>query len=600
MHLSLIDTVTKIINSYGVGILSDPKFWHILTDSYSFGNEYSLRDIFKSCINIGYASKLVSLRGNSKKTKAEIAHIVEAENKICPGKELEYSAVLYSIAIAIGSCNKKDYSDFINRNNPRPTPSPNSKPNSPNPKPNKNPSLGWKERISIFWIVFFGIIVSYGGTIFYSAFYNGWWLFFIVLLMGLAQVGYVAILMATLEEFNRTPHFKKVVRSIICPFLIAIFFNALMSFLFFSKTFRLWLGQHLNDYPTDEPTFITFLLCVFYVLFIGFGCLSCYNTDISQIKVSSDIDKRIFIRSSICVFLGYIILFFYPNICESIATHNIEHERELIEKEYLAQLKKNQRLQESRRNKTVDLSFKGIKLGISYDTDLQTAESISDFSDGKELYYSIKLDGKNKLPNWASIIETQWTMPDTTISDFEQFTIAGRLFTGNTSIDNHPVGIKILEYNSRVPMIVITLNVDKESFDQIVKLYTNKYGTPERMTVEGKPYRDDAEDSYLRKKYSHTYYSWEYKDSIKNDFVWSFKNGSIRISPENITYLLNDFANLLSRENDAVISNRQAREQHIADSISSAKKMNDVLQRQQAYKDSLKRVRNHKNAINEI
>ena len=137
-------------------------------------------------------------------------------------------------------------------------------------------------------------------------------------------------------------------------------------------------------------------------------------------------------------------------------------------------------------------------------------------------------------------------------------------------------------------MIVITLNIDKESFDQIVELYTNKYGTPERMTVEGKPYRDDAEDSYLRKKYSHTYYSWEYKDSIKNDFVWSFKNGSIRISPENIIYLSNDFANLLSRENDAVISYLKAREQHIADSINSAKK------------DSLKRVRNHKNAINEI
>lgn len=166
MLLSLIDTVTQIVKNYGVSILSDPKFWHILTDSYSFGNEYSLRDIFKSCINTGYASKLISLRGNSKKTKAEIAHIVKAENKICPGKELEYSAVLYSIAIAIGSCNKKDYSDFINRNNPRPTPSPNSKPNSPNPKPNKNQSLGWKERISIFWIVFFGIIASYGGTIF--------------------------------------------------------------------------------------------------------------------------------------------------------------------------------------------------------------------------------------------------------------------------------------------------------------------------------------------------------------------------------------------------------------------------------------------------
>ncbi|WP_290234947.1 hypothetical protein [Bacteroides acidifaciens] len=600
MYLNLIDTVTKIVKNYGVGILSDPKFWHILTDSYSFASEYALKDIFKSCINTGYVSKLVSFRGNSKKTKAEIAHIVKAENKICPGKELEYSTVLYSIAIAIRSCNKKDYSDFINHSNPKPAPSSNQKTNAPMPIPNKNHTLGWKERYIIFWIIFLGIIASYGGTIFYSVFYNGWWLFFIVLLMGLGQVSYIGILMTIFEESTYTIHYKRVIRSIISPFLIAIFLNALMSFLFFSETFRLWLGQHLNDYSADAPTSITFFLCILYALLSGVGCLSCYNTDITHIKFSLDIDKRIFIRSSICVLIGYIILFFYPNICESITTHKIKHERELIEKEYLSQLKMNQILQESRRNKTVDLSFKGIKLGISYDTDIQTAESISDFSDGKELYYSIKLDGKNKSPNWTSTIETQWTMPDTTITSFEQFSIAGRLFTGNTSIDNHPVGIKILEYNSRVPMIVVTLNLDKESFDQIIKLYTNKYGTPERMTVEGIPYRDDAEDSYLRKKYSHTYYSWEYKESIKNDFVWSFKNGSIRISPENITYLSKGFANLLSSKNNTVISYLKAKEQHIADSINSAKEMNEVIQRQQAYKDSLKKIRNHNNAINEI
>lgn len=107
MYLSLIDSVSKIVKTYGVDILSDPKFWHILSDSHSFGNEYALKDIFKSCLTTGYISKLVAIKGNSKKTKAEIAHIVDSENKINPGKEKEYSAVLYSIAIAIDSCNKK-------------------------------------------------------------------------------------------------------------------------------------------------------------------------------------------------------------------------------------------------------------------------------------------------------------------------------------------------------------------------------------------------------------------------------------------------------------------------------------------------------------
>ena len=123
MYLSLIDAVSQIVKTYGVDILSDSKFWHVLSDSYSFGNDY-LKDTFKSCLDTGYISKLVSIKGNSKKIKKEIAHIVDSKNKLDSGKEREYSAVLYSVAIAVGSCNKNDYSDFTNRYNPKP-----SKPN---------------------------------------------------------------------------------------------------------------------------------------------------------------------------------------------------------------------------------------------------------------------------------------------------------------------------------------------------------------------------------------------------------------------------------------------------------------------------------------
>lgn len=582
MYLSLIDTVTQIVKNYGVSILSDPKFWHILTDSYSFGNEYSLRDIFKSCINTGYASKLVSLRGNSKKTKAEIAHIVEAENKICPGKELEYSAVLYSIAIAIGSCNKKDYSDFINRNNPKPTPSPNSKPNSPNPKPQKNPSLGWKERISIFWIVFLGIIVSYGGTIFYSAFYNGWWLFFIVLLMGLAQVGYVAILMATLEEFNRTPHFKKVVRSIICPFLIAIIFNALMSFLFFSKTFRLWLGQHLNDYPTDEPTFITFLLCIFYVLFIGFGCLSCYNTDISQIKVSSDIDKRIFIRSSICVFLGYIILFFYPNIREGIANRNILKEQEKIEQEYLIQHNTNKKLQEKRSHQNIELSFKGVRLGMSFDTAKGIINNLSDFKGNLNGHYSIYVCEPQRV--FQSIAHVYLSHSVTEQSDYD-----GELIEGTTNIDNQGVSFRILESNGLVFAIVVLPYASNHynapegefnNFKTLLSLYKTKYGEPEiidKTFFEGLVPR-----------------TGNYSDC--DYYAWTYKNGAIWMNHNSIVYLSSEF--IKDVENKYNLEQAEIRQQEL-----------EKIERQRIEKlrqdsitriDSLNRIRNHKNAINEI
>lgn len=48
MHYEgLIDTIYDIVKTYGVGILSDHKFWNILNDTYSFADEYSLKDSFK-------------------------------------------------------------------------------------------------------------------------------------------------------------------------------------------------------------------------------------------------------------------------------------------------------------------------------------------------------------------------------------------------------------------------------------------------------------------------------------------------------------------------------------------------------------------------
>lgn len=144
MYLSLIDTVTKIVKSYGVDILSDSKFWHVLTDSYSFASEYSLKDTFKSCIATGYVSRLVSLKGNSKKTKDEISHIVKSESKINPGKEQEYAAVLYSVAIAIGTCTKKDYTDSINQNRRKPVTPP-----IPNPNPGPQSKIALHDKFKV-------------------------------------------------------------------------------------------------------------------------------------------------------------------------------------------------------------------------------------------------------------------------------------------------------------------------------------------------------------------------------------------------------------------------------------------------------------------
>lgn len=329
MDLKLKDAVSKIVETNGVDILSTKRFWNILTDSYSFGNEYILKDTFKSCLKKGYISKLVANKGNAKKTKHEIDRIIIIETE----KKREYSEILYIVAIAIGSCNNQDYLDFTNRNTPHTNPTPTPRPNKPSQKSNKSQPLIWKECLGILVIVFFGIIVSFGGTIVYSAFYyKGWWLSFIVLSMLLVQNWYEMGVAYLLNEFNSTSRYSIVVRSIISPLLIVMVLNALMSFLFFSETFRLWLGNYFSYFSNDideqtfrlleqlldRPTETAFIFCIFYVLSSIIGGLSCFNKDITSIKFSTHINKRInkriFLSSSICVCIGYVILFCHPKI----------------------------------------------------------------------------------------------------------------------------------------------------------------------------------------------------------------------------------------------------------------------------------------------
>lgn len=599
MYLSLIDTVTKIVKSYGVGILSDSKFWYVLNDSYSFGSEYTLRDTFKSCIATGYVSRLVSLKGNSKKTKDEISHIVKSESKINPGKEQEYAAALYSIAIAIGSCAKKDYTNFINYK-------PQTKP-SPSPKPKKKPSsqfskLSKREKWYLLLLIIFGIIASFGGTIFYSAFFAGWWLFFIVLFAGFAQTVYVSSLLVALED-SQHPSFRYITLSVLTPILLAIVCDSIMSFMFFFPGFRAWLSHHIGGWSGDEPTIFSFFLCLLYVFIVGFITIGCYVStpvgfpDFNLKKFLAQ--NRVLYVSTAIVLFGYIYLFFYPNISGAITMYKIRKEIEQVEQDYSAQLRTNCELQKQRSNQIMELAFKGIKLGISYETDVQTAEAIPDFANGTERFYSINIDGKTNPANLSAVLETQWIMPDTTEVKKDYFTIAGKVFTGKSTLDNSPIDLAIYEYKNRVPLIIVGFSHDEGSFNQIVSLYSNKYGEAERMTISGTPYRCDEAELYYREQYPYSYSS-ESNGTHKNDYVWTFKNGFIRISPQKIIYMSNDFSNLLSREYNKMKFKIEQRESIVKDSINNANKRKEALERQKAIDDSIRKSNNHAKAINEI
>ncbi|MEZ3577310.1 MAG: hypothetical protein K1W01_07425 [Muribaculaceae bacterium] len=455
--------------------------------------------------------------------------------------------------------------------------------------PKRKYKLTRKEYVSIILLLIFEVVASFGGTISYLTFYNGWWPFFTVLLMIACQAPCLHMFITIFDEnvIYVTRNFKIIVMSIICPFLIAMLLNVLISFLFFSMTFRNWLGCHLNEYiNNDTPTEITFLLCCFYAICLCVSLISTKN------KFILYLDKRIFFKSAIIVLIGYLLLFFYPNICEAINVYHIEQERKQIENEYQSQLRINNELQQKRSNQIIDFTFKGIKIGASYPFEVKKAKTIPDLTNVESRYYSISLDGECNPSDLPTIIETHRIMPDTIVKH-NIFTIVGEKFIGHTSLDNHPIGLEIYEYNEKVSMIMVMYHLNEENLNQIINLYSDKYGEPERMTLEGIPYRYNVIESNQQ-------YSNLYKIDNKNDYVWSFKNGTIRLSAERIIYLSKEFENTLIRENNTIRSRLLQRLRSLTDSLNILREHREAIERKRAYEDSIKKLNNHVNAINEI
>lgn len=580
MYLSLIDAVSKIVKTYGVDILSDPKFWHILSDSFPFGNEYALKDTFKRFLNLGYVSKLVAIKGNTKRTKTEIVNIVDSENKLNPGREKECSGVLYSVAIAIGTCNKKDYSDFINRNNPQPRPT---------PKPNRTPKKynvskkGWALSLTYYII---GLVLSLGGTIFFSAFYNGWWLFFIVLFTGFAQLCYCAYVMTNMEEVNNEDY-KTTVLSFLLPIFCAFVSNALLSFLFFFESFRNWLGGHLFGIPhsPEGPYFITFLLIVIYVLFVGFTAVSCYSSDFSTPINLSKFRKNVVISSGAIVAILYLILFFFPIMERGIREHNYKVEQERVENLRKELINKNNQLHGERIMIEKDLSFKKIRLGISFDTAIEYA---NDDAEDKSTYsnlstYDFIVSTEDGIID--ALLKKEYVNSNEKIHNKNYY--SGQSYTVKTLLDKKEVYLTLYESDGLVFAMIITPQSWRGStfrdteFDELLKLYSSKYGEPENL---GSSLLDD------------TYYYGRDNDK----YVWQFKNGTIQLTNKDIVYITDDFIKSACQTFTNERRIKEARQRYIADSIRIEQNRLDSIRREEFKQDSIRRAHSHQNAINEI
>lgn len=604
MYLTLIDTVTQIVKSYGVGILSDSRFWHILTDSYSFASEYSLKDIFKSCLTTGYVSKMVSLRGDNKKTKDEISHIVKSESKLNPGKEQEYAAVLYSIAIAIGSCTKNNYSDLINKNNPKPIPSPNS-----NTSPAHNKPSNIRSIFSFFTnvlrnylrIILAGVISVFIGTLLYGLFiFGGWWMFFVLLFIGLIQVvcsGYLIISIETAS--NRS--LQSAIASIGFPFIIAFVVNIVISFSFQSDDFRWGVYNYFRDWQpqyaegaarigeiyrythqtADSPGFLSIMLGLFFLaMFIGAGIGLFSNTDPKP---------RFKVKYSLVSFAIITIveagIFVFPPIKHKVQEWYFMRKDANITEQMESQQNQNNRLISLRAAISKDMSFKGIKLGISWDTALGYAQSIVEADSSSQITLNKVEDEyfytyfRNNSEIMETLTKTYSSRTPKQSDDNEWF--AGKLLNFNTTLDNQGINVKVFGLDNKVYAIAITPAANSsyktfENYNNLVDLYKRKYGDPELI-------RD-------RSYYEYDYYS------DKTIYGWTFKNGIIRITKEYITYVPSSFFDLANE-----IATKKKREQEEADRrLNYFQFQQDSIMRAKQLADSLRHVRNHQNAINEI
>ena len=588
MYLDLIDVVSTIVRRYGVGILSEPRFWHILSDSYSFATNYSLRDVFKNCIKTGYVSQLVSLKGNPKETRKLIQNIADTENHINANKEKELAAALFSVAISIGTLTKNDYFEFTSSISSQSNPKPNI---SPNTKSTTHSNLSFGQYVGLTLIVVFGVISTIGATVFYSLFYKGWWLFFIILFTGIVQLFYSAIVKSTYDE-TKDSHYKEIIKSIIIPFLGGMVLNAFIAFFFFNQSFRIWLSEYLYDtaYEVEAPTLLTVILSICNVLWVGELCAFSLSPNSSKISPNlKNINKRIVIWTSVLLIIGYMLLFILPSIASKIHENKIRQEQLIIDKKINQQELINRELQDQRKNEFMELSFKGIELGISWDSVMGYVQTIvkSDSSTSinpdriKDEYFYTYFRKDNDIMETLTNAHVSSKPKEKAGNDW----VTGRLLKFYTTLDNQEVKVQVFGIDDKVfaisiiPEFRISNGIYDgvfEKYKDIVALYTRKYGEPELI-------RDRS------------YYE-ESSNKDKTIYSWTFKNGAVWLNYEYVVYVPSSFFTLaeeIATQKELKMKEEERRLKYLQfqkDSIAKAKQT----------ADSLRHVRNHQNAINEI
>lgn len=343
MDKTLALTIKKIIDTYGIGIIPESKFWFVVSDFYSFASNHTLKKAFKECINKGYFTEIVSKRNSSKKTLSYISKVIDSEAGEHSTDEI--AKCLFSVAIGIGSCNLSDYSDFIYNNS-----------NIPSRAKGKfrivikdviNRIIKFKN-ILIFYV--FGLICLYTSTIAFRLFLiNDWWMVFVIMISSISIYLFCGISGAIISNKidTWTDKTKEIIASLQMPIMIGFFLNGLLPFLFCIDSFRDFICKYFfNNSLCEGPWFFT--LCIVglvNLVIISFSIMSLCSKDfvlmdqldeysnknpyaiaitillpaapilfVKEARKRFGFNMRIVSISTIIVLFGYLLLFVIPVI----------------------------------------------------------------------------------------------------------------------------------------------------------------------------------------------------------------------------------------------------------------------------------------------
>lgn len=509
----LIKATEQIVAKFGKDVLTEERFVNILQDLYPDRDNPAVFRIVKSMINDGYFSELLSC--NKGGIRNYVGKTVSTLNQKYGYDKVLVEGIIYSIAVGCGAISQKD----INSSTHTPVPSKPTKPTPAKPKRTHNTKQPNKQQtqkhsfgnetikgIGLLLLSFLGLFLGTFAYVLYLGY--SWWLIFVLLLMIILHV------LTILPGFNLYKYNNKTYSYIFTAILIFVLLNYIAPLLFLSDSIRdnfvfYWGNIELEKYPYG------WIFCFMLLYLIG-SIVGSSLKDGMTLFSNSIVTRKGFVITFLILSIIYGLFLYYPEWDKKRSMNRIFEE--VSKKESSRDSLKALRSIESR-----NFQFKGIELLASKSSFLNSIKRDSNFTiketyDNKGGYISSELELSYNGNTYKDVMES--------------------VICCDVRWDNKKLRFKSYFINDMIVAILIKDkdygNYDYLNFDNVLNMYTKKYGEPELTFISG------INTIYYR--LNHDYYpsfmNYKLKDQgVYDDLVyrynWTYKNGGIEITDNN-------------------------------------------------------------------